>query len=100
MRQITSPHLADLTVKVDMACVVNGYAVASAAKMSELAQSLTTGTLAATHPHISFVVQPRSDWTPEEAASELGKVRDVLFMNLSFLRNEGRLRIMRSVIDL
>ena len=99
VRQIASPHLTDLTVIVDMARVANGYALSYAAKMQELAQSLTTGTLAAMRPRITFVVRPGSDQTPEKEASEFSDARDALLTNLASLRDEGRLRIMRSVVD-
>ena len=99
VRQVTSPRLTDLTLKVYMTHVSNVYALERADKMAELAQSLTTGALAATRPRISFFLLPRKDWTPEEETSVLGKARDILLASLASLQDEGRLRIMRCVED-
>ena len=82
-----------------MTHVSNMYALDRGDKMAELAQSLTTGALAATRPRISFFLLPRKDWTPEEETYLLGNARDILWASLASLRGEGRLRIVRCVED-
>lgn len=99
VRQVTSPYLVDLTVKVFMTWVSEMYALKQEETMNELLQSLTTGALAVTRPRISFFLQPSKTWTPEEETSQIGKARDILSATLASLRDEGRLRIARCVVD-
>ena len=86
-------------MKIYMTWASNMHALERRDTMDQLALSLTTGTLAATRPRISFHLLPRKSWTPDERTSQLDRVRDILLVKLASLRGEGRLRIMSSVVD-
>lgn len=88
LRQIASPHLVELTLKVDLATPTARRMLLENG-VGELAQSLTSGVLAAARPRVSLVVS-RHGPRPGKVTAE----HAALLEGLAALREEGRLRIM------
>lgn len=82
-----------------MAMFANRHALDKDQGRDGLVQSLTTGLFSTIRPRVSILLLPKSDWPAQENASQLSSARDVLLADFVSLRDEGRLRIMRCVVD-